>query len=60
MIQTTQHVKISDHLNTTVAELGPAQPRLVSVFFAPDANKKRSQAWMEKLNSREDIKCKRQ
>ena len=28
-IQTTQHVKTSDQLNTTGAELGPAQPQLV-------------------------------
>ena len=28
-IQTTQHVITSDQLNTTGAELGPAQPQLV-------------------------------
>ena len=31
-IQTTQHVITSDQLNTTGAELGPAQPQLVSGF----------------------------
>ena len=35
-IQMTQHVKTSDQINTAVAELGPAQPQLVShsvIFF---------------------------
>ena len=32
-IQTTQHVKYSDQLNITGAELGPAQPQLVSISW---------------------------
>ena len=32
-IQITQHVKTSDQLDTAVAELGPAQPKLVNVML---------------------------
>ena len=32
MIQTTQHVITCDQLNTTGAEIGPAQPQLVFIF----------------------------
>ena len=35
-IQTTQHVITSDQLNTTGAELGPAQPQLVFYLYPKD------------------------
>ena len=32
MVKTNQHVITSNQLNTTGAELGPAQPQLVMIF----------------------------
>jgi len=32
-IKTNQHGKTSDQLNQAVAELGPAQPQLISIVF---------------------------
>ena len=45
-IQTTQHVITSDQLNTTGAELGPAQPQLV--FISSPKIKSKSKVRIEK------------